>query len=89
LSSAVARSDAGGAPQSLTALAISRLTRAMGQTVGLGLAQEALALLGLTELRTPNDLLAFANILIKKGGLAEIVGSTLKVTAHLRGARDR
>jgi hypothetical protein len=82
------RKDAGEAPQTLMGLAITRLTRAMGHSAGLAHAQEALASLGLIEVRTPNDLLHFAHFLMKKGGLAEIVGGALKVTAHLRGARE-
>jgi hypothetical protein len=73
----------------MTALAITRLTRAMGERAGMSCVQELLALLGLTEIKTPTELLDFANCLRERGGVMEVVGSSLKVTALLRGARER
>jgi hypothetical protein len=73
----------------LTALAVTRLTRAMGHARGTQCAHEALTQLGLAELTTPSDLLDFANCLLQKGGLVEVVGTALKIAAILRGARPR
>lgn len=78
-----------GAISDLHALAVSRLTRALGPSAGPTCTQEVLAQLGLTHLKTPMDLLRFANQLLLRGGLIELVGMSLKVTALLRGARER
>jgi hypothetical protein len=73
----------------MTELVITRLTRAMGRTAGMRCVEELLAQLGLTEIRTPSELLDFANSLCQRGGINEVVGSSLRVTALLRGARAR
>jgi hypothetical protein len=70
----------------MTENAFSRLIKAVGREKALRIGAEALAALAVHELRTPNDLLAFANYLIKQGGVVESVGRALKVTALLRGA---
>jgi len=44
--------------------------------------------MGLRELASQNDLLAFANHLITRGGAVESVGRALKVSALLRGATE-
>jgi hypothetical protein len=72
----------------ITTLAVSRLRRAMGDAAGDRCAEETLTELGLRELRSPSDLLDFANCLIKRGGVRQVVGSALRVSALLRGARD-
>jgi len=79
----------GPAGSDFHALALSRLTRALGPSAGPSCAQEVLAQLGLAQLKTPADLLRFANQLLGRGGLTELVGLSLKVTALLRGARER
>ena len=73
----------------LHALAVNRLTRALGPSAGPSCTQEVLAHLGLTHVKTPADLLCFANQLLKRGGIIELVGLSLKLTALLRGARER
>lgn len=75
------------AGKTLTEGVMERLTKAVGRTAGERYAKEALATLGMRELSTADDLLAFANYLLTKGGVAESVGRALKVTAILRGAR--
>jgi hypothetical protein len=67
----------------------SRMIRALGREKALRLGNDALAALGLKELKTPNELLAFANHLISLGGVAESVGRALKVSAILRGASEK
>ena len=71
----------------MTAGVIERLMKAVGRSAGERHAREALANIGLREIRTPDELLAFANYLLKQGGVVESVGRALKVTAILRGAR--
>lgn len=77
------------AMNSMTESAFSKLIKALGKDKAMRLGSEALQAVGLRELRTPNELLAFANYLIRLGGMAESVGSALKVSAILRGAVDR
>lgn len=72
----------------MTENAIQRLTKALGRERGARCGEEALATLGLRELRGAQDLLHFANELIRQGGVVEAVGRALKVSAILRGAVD-
>jgi hypothetical protein len=71
---------------SMNQLAVERVSRAVGPVAGPATVQAALADLGLHELGSPTDLLAFAELLIHKGGVFEAVGRGLKVSALLRGA---
>jgi hypothetical protein len=73
----------------LTTMAITRLRRAVGKAAADVRAQEVLSSLGLIQLRTADDLLSFANGLLKYGGPTEMVGNALKVSAILRGGRER
>lgn len=74
---------------SMTEGAFSRMIKALGRDKALRIGAEALEAMGLRELKTPNDLLGFANRLIALGGIAEAVGRALKVSAILRGAVDK
>jgi len=73
----------------LTESAFIRLTKALGRDRGLRYGQDALNELGISELLTAQDLLGFANHLIRHGGIIEAVGRALKVSALLRGASER
>jgi hypothetical protein len=70
----------------MTENALSRLIKAVGREKGLRIGGEVMGQLGLRELKTPADLLSFANHLIRLGGAIEFVGRALKVSALLRGA---
>lgn len=74
---------------SMTESAFSKLIKALGHERGERLGGEALQAIGLPDLRTPNELLSFADYLIEKGGLPESVGRALKVSAILRGASNQ
>ena len=74
---------------SLTHNTFERLFKAVGREKGWQAGQEALAQLGLTELRNQQDVVGFANLLIQRGGVLEAVGRALKIAAVLRGAVDR
>lgn len=74
--------------EDMASLALTRLTRAMGEIAGKSCAQQVLAKMGKKEIETPTDLLLFANHLVERGGLMGMVGNALKITAILRGARD-
>ena len=68
------------------ALALERLTRAMGPIEGPTARRVVLSDLGIDAIQSPSQLLAFAERLIQRGGVFEAVGRGLKVTALLRGA---
>jgi hypothetical protein len=72
----------------MTPVVLSRLTKALGPSVAGQLTKDGLMKLGLNELRTPDELLVFANYLLTHGGVIESVGRALKVSAILRGARE-
>lgn len=71
---------------SMTENAFSRLIKAVGREKGLRIGSDVLGQMGLKELKSPTDLLHFANQLIHIGGAIEFVGRALKVSALLRGA---
>jgi len=73
----------------MTQMAVSRLRRAVGDAAGDRCAKEVLDTLALAELRSADDLLDFANCLVKLGGARQMVGNALRVSALLRGARER
>jgi hypothetical protein len=68
------------------ALAVQRVQRAMGPGAGGDAVKAGLAAIGVPEIKSPVDLLAFAEFLIARRGVYEAVGRGLKVTAILRGA---
>lgn len=72
----------------ITGDAFQRLVKALGRERGSRCAEQAMTSLGLRELSGPQDLLRFANELIRQGGIVEAVGRALKVSAMLRGASD-
>ena len=74
-------------PGELNSLAMQRLIRAVGPSVGPEAARQALSTLGIHELSSPTELLGFAEQLILRGGVFEAVGRGLKISALLRGAR--
>lgn len=80
-----------GSPPVMNAMtenASSRLVKALGRERGARCFEQALTSLGVRELKAPQDLLNFANELIRQGGVVEAVGRALKVSAILRGAVD-
>ncbi len=70
----------------IDALVLQRLTRAMGPVNGPEIIREACAELGIEQVASPTQLRAFAEHLIRRGGIFEAVGRGLKVSAILRGA---
>jgi hypothetical protein len=81
--------DVASSSNEITTFALTRLRRALGSAVADRCAQDVLAQLGLRELQSATDLLEFANCLLQQNGATHMVGSALKVTALLRGARPR
>jgi hypothetical protein len=78
-----------GGLNEITNMALTRLRRAIGNYAADQRAAEILAQMGLAELRTMDDLLEFANRLLTFSGPTQVVGNALKVSAILRGARER
>jgi hypothetical protein len=73
------------------AATVERLARALGKEQGETVTRQALTMLGMDELTTPDDLLRFAKHLIETshGDLVlESVSRALKVSAILKGAKD-
>lgn len=63
-----------------------RLVKALGAKRAAEVFREALTQLGDRPIETPQDMLDFAAVLIRSGGLVQAVGRSLKVQALLRGA---
>jgi hypothetical protein len=66
--------------------ALQKVFNVLGAERGRAIVDQTLRLLGLSELRTPDDRLKFGNELIKHGGLLESVGRAIKIQAILHGA---
>jgi hypothetical protein len=66
-----------------------RMVKALGPRRAGEILRETLDRFGERMLETPQDMLDFAELLIKSGGLVQAVGRSLKVQALLRGAVER
>lgn len=66
-----------------------RLVKALGNQRALEVFRDACDRFGDRTIGTPQDMLEFAEILIRLGGLIQAVGRSLKVQALLRGAVER
>jgi len=68
--------------------ALQKIFNVLGKERGQLLIDETLREIGLRELRTPNERLRFANVLIERGGVFESIGRAIKIQAILHGAAD-
>lgn len=66
-----------------------RLSKALGAKRAAEVMRETLGRIGGRPIDTPQDMLEFAELLVKSGGLVQAVGRSLKVQALLRGAVER
>ena len=66
-----------------------RLVKALGATRAGEVLTDVLARFGDRQVETPQDMLDFAEVLCRSGGLVMAVGRSLKVQALLRGAQER
>ncbi len=82
----MAPATAPAAEEDLSELALSKLTRILGPQRGPRVHREVLAVMGLRELRTPDDLHLFAKHVTDRGGMDGAVGGLLSVAAVIRGA---
>jgi hypothetical protein len=67
--------------------ALTQLTKILGEERATLTVKECLAEATLHEVKTPQELLQFAQALSKRGGFIEVVGRSLKIQALLAGAR--
>ena len=65
-----------------------KITKMLGPEQGAQLIREGLEEIGATELRTPDDCLLFASVLIARGGLIAAIGRSIKVKALMHGASE-
>lgn len=64
-----------------------KLRSLLGDDEARRLCETLLSEIGLSSLTTPDDQLRFGDALVKRGGLLEAVGRSVKVRALLHGAR--
>ncbi len=74
--------------EDFSALALSKLTRILGDQRGAWLYDQIVASMKVDRLSTPEDLYAFAAHLSARGGMDGAVGGMLSVAAVLRGAKS-
>jgi hypothetical protein len=65
-----------------------RMYQTLGRERARGYIDETLAAMGTRQLRTPDDVVVFAELLRKRGGIFEVIGGALRVQAILRGGRQ-
>jgi hypothetical protein len=79
-------SDAQAREPSLAQLAMDKLTRVLGAAQAQRVFARTLAAAQLTDIRTPDELYRFGDLLAKEGGFEAAVGRLLTVAAVIRGA---
>ena len=67
--------------------AVTQLSKILGEDKAKVMVKECLGEAGIREVKTPQELLQFAQSLAKRGGFVEVVGRSLKIQALLAGAR--
>jgi hypothetical protein len=70
-------------------MVFERMTKALGPKRASEVMRDALVLLDDRRIDGPDDVLAFAELLIGGTGLVQVVGRSLKVQALLHGAVER
>jgi hypothetical protein len=81
--------NTGAASSPFAEIALEKLTRVFGVEKGRAIYVAALAAAGLIDLRSADDLFAFAAELSRRGGMEGAVGGLLSVASVLRGAGAR
>jgi hypothetical protein len=69
--------------------AVSKVINLMGRERGMAIVDDVMRHANLRELSTPDDRYAFACVLMKRGGIFEVVGRAIKIQAILHGASER
>lgn len=68
--------------------AVMKLRHMLGPERAKALLAQTLPLLGIKEVKTPNDRLKLGNELMTRGGLLEALGMAIRTQAILHGAKD-
>lgn len=68
--------------------AVMKLRHMLGPERTRALLAQTLPMLGLKEVKTPNDRLKLGKELMTRGGLLEALGAAIKTQALLHGAKD-
>lgn len=68
--------------------ALAKLVNMLGREKADALAAEIAAELGIRGRMSPTDRLRFGDALIKRGGILEMIGRSIKVQALLQGAQQ-
>ena len=68
--------------------AVMKLRHMLGPERARILLAQTLPLLGIKEVKTPNDRLKLGKELMTRGGLLEALGSAIRAQALLHGAKD-
>jgi hypothetical protein len=68
--------------------ALSQLAKSLGDEDARVMVRDALLEVGVEYVRNADDLLQLGERLISRGGVAEVVGRSIKVHAVLKGARS-
>jgi hypothetical protein len=68
--------------------AVMKLRHMLGPERTRTLLAQTLPVLGIKEVKTPNDRLKLGKELMTRGGLLEALGSAIKMQALLHGAKD-
>jgi hypothetical protein len=74
--------------RTLQDLAVQRLCRIFGTEQGRRIFDQTLQVMGRAALQSADDLYAFSQVLVSRGGMEAAVGAMLGVAAVLRGAVD-
>jgi hypothetical protein len=65
-----------------------RMNQSLGPERARACIEETLTAMSTRQLRNADDVVVFANHLIKRGGLFEVIGGALRVQAILRGGKQ-
>lgn len=68
--------------------AVMKLRHMLGAERAKALLAQTLPLLGIKEVKTPNDRLKLGKELMTRGGLLEALGASIRSQALLHGAKD-
>jgi hypothetical protein len=65
-----------------------RMNQSLGPERARACIEETLTAMGTRQLRSADDVVVFANLLAKRGGIFQVIGGALRVQAILRGGKQ-
>lgn len=72
----------------MTFVGYEKVSRILGDEKARELVEQVQAETGLTSFDGPDDLYTFGHALVRRGGLLEAIGRSVKIQALLRGAQE-